>query len=649
VLLLFVIQSAGTLVESIYILNLLNSSLNEKVLGLLLFFTPLLPLPFFKRDPHRLTWVLFSLLFVSRGMTPYLGTVNRLITSGIATGAALSLFFLILVAMPRSKTRYPLGLGGAAALAVAVAFSVLLRTAGLGIEYSLTPAGGWAGWVLGALLGFSFARLDLESRPGVLPKAGKVTTALLGVYLILTLVYFSISAPAVIARWTESSYSLIVIATSLFSAGWAAFLLKRPGWLDRISPGALLLWNLLFTLSLVGTLLAQRVLFPPALESPEVVVGAPTLLRQLPLYFMLVLFPVLFVDLRIFIHQIRHAAPTPRRLVPGILLGSLALIVLVFMHIFTNVWGYVDPVSTPFRNMFWLVYLLLALPISLLAWRCQGAKPVHEQGTAGIQQLGWTVGLLLITLVTGYFALPGPPPQTLETSKTSLVAMTYNVQQFNDDPGEKSFDRQIALIRLASADILAMQETDSARISLNNNDYVRYFAEKLGYYAYYGPTPVTGTFGTAILSRYPLENKRSVFIYSDKDETGVAEAEVEIGGRRFTIYNVHPDSSDPAMLVFAQTVLRRYEGKSNVIALGDFNLRDYEEAYQLLDSVLINAWTSVYPSEISDDGVDISGENRIDHIFTTPDLTARNPVYILPPESATDHPVHWTELYWGNP
>lgn len=45
-------------------------------------------------------------------------------------------------------------------------------------------------------------------------------------------------------------------------------------------------------------------------------------------------------------------------------------------------------------------------------------------------------------------------------------------------------------------------------------------------------------------------------------------------------------------------------------------------------------------------GVDMSGRNRIDHIFVSPSLGVRNPFYILPPESATDHPVHWAEIFW---
>jgi endonuclease/exonuclease/phosphatase family metal-dependent hydrolase len=648
ILLLFLIQSAGTLVESIYILDLLNTSLDEKALGILFFFTPLLALPFFRKFPRSLGWALFGLLFLGRGLTPYLSTSLRLLTSGLATGAALALF-LLLSFRPKNEDQTPVGLLGGASLALAVGASTLLRAAGDGIEYSLTPAGGWVGWLLGLLFGLVLFQLDWTPKSEARPRGKPVTVPLLGIYLVITLVYFAFSAPAVIARWTQGNYVVIVALVSLLSLGWVWLSLARPGWLDLLSPRLLLVWNLLFTLALTRTLLAQRVSFPPSLQSPAVVVGAPTFWQQLPLYLMLLLFPVIYLDLRLFLGQIRQSAPAPRQLAPGILLGSLALVLLVFIQIFTNVWAYVPPVSPLFRNMFWLPYFLLAGGISLLAWPGRLADPVAQPLKTVENQSAWLIGLAVLFVSTLLFAWPARRISPVEPGTNSLVAMTYNTQQFNTEDGEKSFDRQLALVRRANPDILALQESDSVRISFNNNDYVRYFAEKLGYYAYYGPTPVTGTFGTAILSKYPLENPRTVFIYSDNDETGVAEAEVVIGGRRFTIYDVHPDGSDPQMLLFAQTVLERTSGKANVIVLGDFNLRDTEEPYQLIDSVLVNAWTSVYPSKISPDGLDMSGRNRIDHIFTSPDLKAVNPVYVLPPESATDHPVHWTELSWTKP
>jgi endonuclease/exonuclease/phosphatase family metal-dependent hydrolase len=92
--------------------------------------------------------------------------------------------------------------------------------------------------------------------------------------------------------------------------------------------------------------------------------------------------------------------------------------------------------------------------------------------------------------------------------------------------------------------------------------------------------------------------------------------------------------------------LERSQGQPYVIALGDYNLRDYEEAYRLIDRVYTNAWVIIYPTRISTDGTDMSGENRIDHIFVSPDLGVRDPVYRLPPDSATDHAIHWAEIFW---
>jgi len=222
--------------------------------------------------------------------------------------------------------------------------------------------------------------------------------------------------------------------------------------------------------------------------------------------------------------------------------------------------------------------------------------------------------------------------------------MTYNLQAGNDATGERSYDRQLDLIRQISPDLVALQESDTARISLNNDDYVRYFASRLGYYSYYGPRTVTGTFGTAMLSRYPLRDAHSVFTFSDTDEIGTAEAEIEVGGRTFSIYDVHPDGSDTAMLAFARSLVARSAGEANVIALGDFNLRDTEEAYRVVAGAYDEAWTTVYPAKIGADGVDMS--DRIDHIFVSPGLRVLDPVYLLPPASASDHPVHWAQVSW---
>jgi endonuclease/exonuclease/phosphatase family metal-dependent hydrolase len=649
ILLLFFLQATGTLVESIYILDLMHTTLDAKVLGLLFFFLPLVAIPFYQKYSPALMWLSFALLALSRSLMPYLNTNNRMLAAGLATASALSLFCLFLVAAPAREMRSRLGLWGSAGLALAIGLSVLLRSVGRGIEYSLTVAGGWTGVFLVLILGGILARLKLIDPTAGHKKASGVTPAILGIFLILTLVYFAFSAPAVIARWSEGNYTLIVLAVSLQAAGWAIMLFFRPQFPHQIDRRLLLAWNLVFTLCLTGTILVHGVAFPPTPSSPAVTVGTPSWWQAIPLVLMLLLFPVLFLDLDIFLNRINQAGAAPSDLVPGILLGCLALILLVFANIFTNVWGYIKPVSLAFRGKLWLVYLFPAGILSLLAWGSNRAARSSEEKPDGT--LHWTWGLLPAVIFLGSIAgaLPAKRVQVESAQRSSLVVMTFNIQEANDVDGEKSFERQLALIQKVSPDVLALQESDSTRISLNNNDYVRYFAEQLGYYSYYGPTTVAGTYGTAILSKFPLLDTRSVYTYSDTDEIGVAEAAIAVNGKRFSIYDVHPDGSDTAMLVFARALLQRSQDKPYVIALGDYNLRDYEEAYQLINRVYTNAWTSVYSNEISADGVDMSGDSRIDHIFVSHSLWVSNPVYILPPASATDHPVHWTEIHWEKP
>lgn len=648
ILSLFTIQSTGTLVESIYILDLLNTTLDEKALGLLFFFTPVLLIPFRKQAPGWMVWASVGLLIAARGVTPYLDTAGRLIASGIGTGAALLLLPLLLTKESKASNLERPWAQAAAGMGLGVGLSILLRTVNFSLDYSLTAEGSWVGWGLGILLAYLIRQLAWQESAPAAGKPGDITLPTLGVFLVLTMAYFVFSAPGVLARWTGGDYALIVTTASLMAFAWVAVTSWKPGWGETISPWTLLVWNLLFSVSLVGTTLAHRVPFPMAPTSPPVVISQSTWIQQVPLVLTLLLFPVIFQDFSIFSRAIRTAAPAPGAFVPGMLLGSLALILLVFMNIFTNVWGYVEPVSPLFRNKFWLPFALISAGLTLLAWhQARQATPERRKGRNMLAR-EWALWLAACFLVTAAAALQTTRvrPSLSPSNDNSLRLMTYNIQQANDPQGTKAYQRQLNIIQRTSPDLVALQESDSARIALNNNDYVRYYAGKLGYYSYYGPSTVAGTYGTAILSKYPLENPRTVFSYSDQDEIGTAEVEIEVGGKWFTIYNVHPDGSDQAMQVFAETLLSRAAGKEHVIALGDYNLRENEAAYQMIAGTFDNAWLRVNPSGIDPDGLDMSGTRRIDHIFVSPHLVVREAVYLLSPESATDHPAHWATVFW---
>jgi len=649
ILFLFFFQMAGTLVSSIYILDLLNTSLDAKVLGLLFFFSPVLLFSVRKETPRWLKWVFFGILFLARGLTPGLDTNGRMMVSGLGTAACLCLLPMMVMARAKKEKFFATGGYAALGLALAVALSTMLRTMNSSIDYSLTPAGSWVGWGLGLLLGFALAGLETVKSGEAVPQKNRgITSSVLGIFMVVTMVFFIFSAPAVLARWGEGNYAGIVLSVSVISLGWFVIILFKPNLLNWLTGNVLIGWNLLFSIAMVGTVLAQRITFPANPQSAVVIVGTPTFWQQLPLICMLLLFPVIFFDLKVFWSRLQQIEATPRQMVPGMLLGSFSLVVLVFMNIFTNVWGYVEPVSPFFRNKFWLPFFLICslLCILIVLLRRNATFKDGEYDVPQFRMWGLVLVAILVVTTNGLFVPIMKVDKNIPIS--SLKIMTYNIQQANDSSGEQSYLRQLALIKQVKPDILALQESDSARISLNNMDFVRYYADKLGYHTYYGPTTITGSYGTAILSRFPIASNQTIFTYSDQDENGTAEIQFEVDGKLFSVYNIHPDGSDEAKLAIAYMLLERSKNQANVIILGDFNMRDTEEAYQLIDSVYTNSWMSVYPSGISSDGVDMSGRNRIDHIFISKNLLARDPVYLLPPASATDHPAHWAEIYWND-
>lgn len=646
ILFLFLIQSMGSLVEAIYILDLLKTSLDEKALGLLFFFAPLFLLVFPRKPSRGLVWSLFVLIFLGRVFLPYLPTLGKMIAGGIATAAGLLLLALLFTIQTDPEEPPQLGRWITIGFAFALLSSILLRTVNYSLDYSLQSEGSWIGWGLGIALGISLKSFDWKRETSTHSKSKGATLSVFGIFIILALSLFAFSAPAVMARWTDADYRLVISAVVLMTAFWAWLEIYLPNFLEQIPPLLIIFWNVLFTLIMSGTLLASRVKFPPTPSSPPVIIGAATPWQQVLLLLTVLLFPVILLDLHIFIAHLYRSHPSLQNLASGMLLGTLALVIFIFMQIFSNVWGYVTPVSPWFRNKFFLPYLLMSALLTLIVGWGKLSNKTMNQTKGGKISINWTFFLAAFVLISIIAAFLTTRVRTFQPPTDSLVVMTYNIQQANDSNGERSFKRQLAQIENIQPDILALQESDSARVSLNNTDIVRFYAGKLGYYAYYGPSPLSGTYGTAILSKYPLHDTHVVYSYSDKDEIGTTVAKIEIAGKVFTVYDVHPDGTDTAMLVFAQTLLEQINGKEYVIALGDYNLRDDEQPYKLIAAKLMNVWEVLYPSKISPDGVDMSGRNRIDHIFMSSPLKALQAFYILPPASATDHPLHWAVIGW---
>jgi len=388
----------------------------------------------------------------------------------------------------------------------------------------------------------------------------------------------------------------------------------------------LLTANVFFVGSMALTLYLHQVKLPDDTTLYPIFAPSTPLLAHATFALMLLTFPVLLLDLGVLLLGVQGSRPSFRALSVSFLIGSVFLAAMIFAHILTAVYDYFPVIGPPFRDRFWLVHLLAGLAVlgpTMLARRWNSTQQEAWNGKAGTALSGFILTLGAVAVVAAL--MKDPSPVTPANPGNKLTVFTYNIQQGYSKDGIRSFDEQLAVIRSMDPDIVGLQETDTNRIAGGNNDLVRYYANKLNMYSYYGPSPVTGTFGVALLSKYPILDPRSFFLYShspgshQKDQTAAIRAEIKVGDRTFTVVVTHLGNS--GLAIQQASVLKAVEGRDNVIVMGDFNSRPGEEGYALTVQTLDDAWLLAAGGNAS--GREVDAGRRIDHIFVSRGMTVR--------------------------
>ena len=455
---------------------------------------------------------------------------------------------------------------------------------------------------------------------------------------LLVNLYFAIIAPNIVARWagvSRLSVYIVLLISWVAGIGWSMN--------NKISQASLFVIGLLFVIMMVVAILPHQIDFPadpdtgyPLIE-PEI-----SFIQVVPLYLMLGLSPVLGLIFIRYLDGILTQQPKSRLTAGSFGLGGAFLLVMVLAQVFTTVYDYIPVIGPFFRDKYWLVFLvpgLVAVLPLLLRSGTQAAPPI-PQSLAKFWLL--TSGILALIAVAGLAARSANPSPPMD-APTSLRVFTYNIQQGYNDVGERNFDGQIALVQSTNPDIIGLQESDTARIAGGNADVVAYFADRLEMYSYYGPSPITGTFGIALLSKYPIQNPHTYYVYSEGEQVAVIEADITAGEKTYKIYVTHLGNRGPIIQI--QQMLEIMRGQQNVIAMGDFNFRPYGEQYSITvaesEDAFVIAEKKVAPASWGEDD-EFEIEERIDHVFLSEGLPVLYAEYFTQPES--DHPGLFVEL-----
>lgn len=620
-------QLVSDFIESVYTFGLLGTDIPPEMVSVLLFFTPL-TLLFVRRTPSlRVGLILAADAALLRALEIVLPPAGKMLAGGLGVGVMLVLLPILLV-----NTRRSSGLNGTSmstGLVLSLAFSILLRTLGAGSDIStLFPS---IGWVLCALLlGSTVILLRAKDKPAQeepekpVPFGTTLSLSIgfLGAQLVL---YFGFISPAVLARWSGVDIRLIMLTLAVALSLY--FLLQANGAFVKVSRGQVLLWNALFLLSGTGAILVHQTAFPMDSTAFPLYQAQTTWIEQIPLFLMLILSPVVLLDFNWLAEAFAERRPPIRQLAGGFGLAALLFLLIVLAQVFTTVYDYIPVIGPWFRDRFWLVFLAAGLGLGLPVL---GVKPHTGTKTNPlIRAIFFPILLSCMLLAVVVSVVAEPAPETPQ-QPSSLRVLTYNLQQGYTENGRRAYLEQLAVIRSFNPDIVGLQETDTARFSGGNGDLVRTIAQGLNMYSYYGPKTVAGTFGIALLSRYPIENPQTFYMYSVGEQTAAILAQIEVNGTRYNVVVTHLGNGGP--IIQQEQVLAALDGKDNLIAMGDFNFRPDTEQYGLTRQTYDSAWELAGPAFTP--GLDTT--DLIDHVFVTPGINVSSAEYILSPIS--DHP-----------
>ncbi len=541
---LLFIQALRAFFSSVYYVNLVTLSLNASALYTLLVLSPALYL--FLRNPNvgrMMVLAAVALVVLRLAMNLSWGTTVYLPVSGLAVASYLALLPAMLAASKavHEEGWVAIGLGIVLALALDSAVGLL----GASRDISTGPIGLYFTAPVGAFLVYvafvSRPPAGWEARDEELPR-WKTVLAGLAFGALLFLEYAILSSAYSVARW--NALPLVTVALGavlglLVPVASTIRPLRPPG---RSLPMALLSG---VTLAALFDHVLTHSVFLPAL----LLVGQVTLV-------------LILLHLLSFLHK-----GGVRRTAVALVYGSLLLLLLLFSLAFALAYAYV-----PLRGLWEGLEVVLIPAASLLVILAAAAITGGFREPLRIPSLprGLLAVLIVLPLIISTMSLVPAPVD--EREGTTLRFLTYNIHQGFNNAGVIDPEVFVEVIESTDADVVALQESDTARFTSANLDIVGYLATRFGYHSYYGPPTWEQSFGIALLSRYPIREASYSLLSSSEDKRALIQARIAVDGWDVWVFVTHLALGAADRGTQAREILARAASAGGLqILAGDFN------------------------------------------------------------------------------
>ncbi len=297
---------------------------------------------------------------------------------------------------------------------------------------------------------------------------------------------------------------------------------------------------------------------------------------------------------------------------------ALALGLAIFLILnFANAFAFTYPYTLPvMRGMGWTVYLAASLAVlaGLIALRRATRASTEQEVRLLPLALGGLVGLA-IALVAVW-----PQPVTPFANTGRVRVGTYNIHYGYDDDWHLTLEAIAQTIEQSGADIVALQEVDTGRMTSYSTDNAYYLARRLRMHVLYLPC-VEHLTGIALLYRSPATASDMRLITSLQEQTGIVMARVEVMENEplstLYAYGIWMGLSDEDTLTQIQEALAFIGDRSPAVFGGDFNAQpDSAVAQAIREAGFLDPFDELGIDPAPMTSPAITPRSRIDFVWT---------------------------------
>lgn len=198
-------------------------------------------------------------------------------------------------------------------------------------------------------------------------------------------------------------------------------------------------------------------------------------------------------------------------------LGFIVYNVMVLFHVWVVAYAFVPGGPLVREHTDWVMASTMILigcgvfstlqnsgsPAEQKSFRPQPNAAARKQRSYYIYVL---LGLQLLSASIAYLRFPSYNYEPYHKDSKLITAGIWTIHFSIDNDMWSSERRMESLIRETELDLVGLLESDLQRIIMGNRDTTQYLAEELGMYVDYGPGPNKHTWGSALLSKFPIVN-----------------------------------------------------------------------------------------------------------------------------------------------